>query len=193
MENRGRGEEPAEQGRWSLIVARDLALPLPCVHRLIFSFRLPPHSPPLLPSTTALTLDLERSCREITGLLFVSRAADGLCAYVHLREGLKPLPCCCKGIFRCFSKFLQTGLMADDCVPKVTPGENEPSDSSDRGPNLLGPDRERYNCSIAPCFRPLLPSSLAASASRSFSPFQHSSSCARMCADHDAACNLVAL
>lgn len=91
------------------------------------------------------------------GAIFVSRAADGLCAYVHLREGLKPLPCCCKGIFRCFSKFLQTGLMADDCVPKVTPGENEPSDSSDRGPNLLGPDRERYNCSIAPCFRPLLP------------------------------------
>lgn len=127
------------------------------------------------------------------GAIFVSRAADGLCAYVHLREGLKPLPCCCKGIFRCFSKFLQTGLMADDCVPKVTPGENEPSDSSDRGPNLLGPDRERYNCSIAPCFRPLLPSSLAASASRSSSPFQHSSSCARMCADHDAACNLVAL
>lgn len=67
------------------------------------------------------------------GAIFVSRAADGLCAYVHLREGLKPLPCCCKGIFRCFSKFLQTGLMADDCVPKVTPGENEPSDSSDRG------------------------------------------------------------
>lgn len=23
--------------------------------------------------------------------------------------------------------FLQTALMADDCVPKVTPGENEPS------------------------------------------------------------------
>lgn len=25
--------------------------------------------------------------------------------------------------------FLQTALMADDCVPKVTPGENEPSPS----------------------------------------------------------------
>lgn len=35
----------------------------------------------------------------------------------------------CKGIFRCFGIFLQTALMADDCVPKVTPGENEASPS----------------------------------------------------------------
>lgn len=96
-------------------------------------------------------------------------------------------PSLCKGIFRCFSKFLQTGLMADDCVPKVTPGENEPSDSP--GPNHLGPYRERYNCSIAPCFRSPSPAIIPRRLHLAlFFPLslQRSWSCARMCADHGA-------
>lgn len=100
----------------------------PCVHRLIFSFRLPllhsrTHPPPRL----LLSILKDHAARS-RGYIREPIAADGLCAY-HLRGTRLSSPRCCKGIFRCFSKFLQTGLMADDCVPKVTPGENEPSEA----------------------------------------------------------------
>lgn len=200
----GREEEPVEQGRWSLIVARDLALVplllLLLLHRLIFSFRLPlspapssTRAPLLRPPRLLLSILKDRGARS-RGCSWYSRAADGLCTWARSPLLSSPPPLLvqfppCKGIFRCFSKFLQTGLMADDCVPKVHPRWKWAIRVSRGERGLLKMPRSRtvYNCRSALVFvLPPHPFHL-------LSPFfRTSGSRARVCGSRRA-CNFVAL